>query len=225
MDHKVTEHFISLSLNPATGRYLVPGNFLSYGITGAMLMDLALAGKTGIKDHNLILTRDSSPAGIVPYDRMIRKISAAGRKKTVKKWLQVFNRRSSLYRREMQKYLEAQGILRTEKKMFIGIPYKLNYLRKAELKNELITRYRDIILHDKPPADHEIMMMGLLFACKMHKILSGPGPERRQIRKKLVEINNNGPYSSLTDRSVTEMQKALTFSVAGLAGMSSSPAV
>jgi len=223
MDYKVTEHFISLSLNPATGRYLVPGNFFSYGIAGAMLMDLALAGKTGIKDHKLTLTKDTSPTGIVPYDRMIRKIASSGRKKTVKKWLQLFNRRSPLLRREMQKHLVAEGILRTEKKKFIWIPYKLNYLRKAELKNELITRYRDIILHDKPPADHEIMMMGLLYACKMHKIISGPGPERRQIRKKLVAINNNDALSSLTGRSVIEMQEAITFSVAGLAGMSSSP--
>jgi len=130
MDPKVVEQFICLSLNPDSGRYTVLGNYLTYGITGAMLMDLALNEKIKIKDRYILEGDDRSRPGISSYDRMLEKIIDSNRSRTIKKWVQKSGRRSSWYRKEVQKYLVEKGILRQESKRFIGIPYKLHYPAK-----------------------------------------------------------------------------------------------
>lgn len=210
----MTEHFIMLALNPESGRYMVLGNYLSYGITGALLMDLSLAGKISLGGHKIIAGNELSLTGIKPYDRIINRLSEAGGEKKLKRYLQKLSRRSALYRKEMQKYFVKKGILREERKRFIGIPYRLHYPARTDQRNMLIGRYRDIILDDKVPQDHELMMMGLMYACKMHKVMSGIGPERRKIRKKLVEINKDNIFASDINKAILEMQAAITAGMA-----------
>ncbi|MFO7756680.1 MAG: GPP34 family phosphoprotein [Bacteroidales bacterium] len=224
MDHKVTEHFISLALNPKSGRYLVLGNFLRYGVIGAILMDLSLANKISLEGHKIKAGNDISTTGIKPYDRIIEIISESGREKNLKKWLQKLNRRSGSYRREIQKYFVREGILREEKKKFIGIPYRLHYPARPGFRKNLISRYKEIILYNKKPEDYEIMLLGLMYACKMHKVLSGGGPERRKIRKKLVEINKENIFASDINKAIMEMQAAITASIAATAAVSAATA-
>ncbi len=220
MDPKVVEQFICLSLNPDSGRYTVLGNYLTYGITGAMLMDLALNEKIKIKDRYILEGDDRSRPGISSYDRMLEKIIDSNRSRTIKKWVQKSGRRSSWYRKEVQKYLVEKGILRQESKRFIGIPYKLHYPAKPGYRKTLIKRYKEIILYGKEPEEHEIMVLGLIYACKMHKVLSGIGPERRKIRKKLVELIKDNAFAKDISKTIIEMQAAITASIAATAAVS-----
>ena len=219
MDYKVTEHFISLSLNPDSGRYLILGNYLTYGIVGAILMDLSLAGKISIEDHQVIAGKDISLTGIPAYDRMIRSISESGKLRTIKIWVRRLGNRSAWYRKEMQKYFVKKGILKEEKRRFIGIPYRL-YVAMPGFRRNIIDRYKEVILYNKQPEEHEIMVLGLMYACKMHKVISKGGPERRKIRKKIVEIIKDNAFATEINKTIMEMQAAITASIAATAAMS-----
>lgn len=220
MDHKVTEHFISLSLSPDTGRYQVLGNYLTYGIVGALLMDLSLGGRIALEDHMLIAGKDMSPTGVHASDRMLKTLAESGRKRNIKTWVRRLGNRSAWYRKEMQKYFVKEGLLKVENKRFIGIPYQLHYVAKPGFRKNLIIRYKDIILYKKIPDEAELMVLGLMFACKMHKLLSNVGPERRKIRKRLLEISKDNPYASDINRTILEMQAAITAGIATIAAMS-----
>ncbi len=220
MDHKVTEHFISLSLNPDSGRYLILGNYLTYGIVGAILMDLSLAGKISIEDHQVIAGKDISFTGIPAYDRMIKTISESGKLRTIKIWVRRLGNRSAWYRKEMQKYFVKKGILKEEKRRFIGIPYRLHYVARPGLRKNIIDRYKEVILYNKVPEDHEIMVIGLMFACKMHRVIARGGTERRKVRKKIVEIIKDNAFAAEINKTIMEMQAAITASIASTAAMS-----
>ncbi|HCC70419.1 MAG TPA: hypothetical protein DEQ09_04620 [Bacteroidales bacterium] len=220
MNHKVTEHFISLSLNPDSGRYVILGNYLTYGIVGAIMMDLSLAGKIKIENNIIIAVKDTGSTGIPAFDRMMKTISEAGKQKTIKKWVRKLGNRSAWYRKEMQKYLVNSGALKVERKKFIGISYTLHYPAKPGARKNLIHRYKEIILYNKQPEDYEIMMLGLMFSCKMHKVIVGGGPERRKIRKKIVEIIRDEPFATDINKAIIEMQAAISAGIAATAALS-----
>ena len=221
MDHKVTEHFITLSLNPDSGRYLVLGNYLTYGIIGAILMDLSLAGKINIDNQIIKAEKDNKPTGITAYDRMLRTISDSSRERSVKTWVRRLGQKSPWYRKEMQKYLVNKGILRVEKKRFIGIPYRLHYPARPGIRKNLINRYKEVILYNKPGEDHETMMLGLMLACRMHRVIAKGGPQRRKLRKKLVEIIRNNVSETEISNAIIEIREAITSAVSTTAAISS----
>ncbi|HDZ41814.1 MAG TPA: GPP34 family phosphoprotein [Bacteroidetes bacterium] len=225
MNHKVTEHFIILSLNPDTGRYQVLGNYLTYGIVGAMLMDLSLAERISVAGHTLITGKDMSATGVPASERMLKTIAESGRQRNIKTWVRRLGNKSAWYRKEMQKYLVKEGILKVDNKRFIGIPYKLHYVAKPGFRKNLINRYKDIILYEKIPDEAELMVLGLMFACKMHKVLSNVGPERRKIRKRLLEITKDNPFASDIRTAIIEIQAAITSGIAATAAMSASTSV
>ncbi|MEE4215176.1 MAG: GPP34 family phosphoprotein [Bacteroidales bacterium] len=220
MENKVTEQFISLSLNPESGRYLVLGNYLTYGIIGALLMDLSLAGKIIIEGNKVMIARDNSMTGIPACDRMLKSISESGKERKIQVWVRRLGSRSAWYRKEMQKYFVKSGILKEEKKRFLFIPYRLHYVATPGVRKNLILRYKDIILYKKQPEEHEIMLMGLMYACRMHRILTKGGPERRKIRKRLVEIVKDNEFASGINKAIIEMQAAIAGAIAATAAMS-----
>jgi hypothetical protein len=120
----------------------------------------------------------------------------------------------------MQKYFVKSGILKEEKKRFLFIPYRLHYVATPGVRKNLILRYKDIILYKKQPEEHEIMLMGLMYACRMHRILTKGGPERRKIRKRLVEIVKDNEFASGINKAIIEMQAAIAGAIAATAAMS-----
>ncbi len=220
MSHKVTEDFICLALNPESGRYMVLGNYLTYGVVGAVLMDLSLSGKIVLEGHNIIPGRDVSLTGIPAYDRMMNNIIGSGKVRTLTKWIRKQGNKSAWYRKELQKYFVRQGILKVERKRFLGISYSLHYPARPGLRKNLINRYKEIIMYNRSPEEHEIMVLGLIFACKMHRLLSVGGPERRDMRKKLVEIIRDNKYASDINKAILETQSAITASIAASAAAS-----
>jgi hypothetical protein len=220
MEHRVTEEFISLSLNPESGRYMILGNYLTYGIVGALLMDLSLAGKISIEGNKIMISRDNPMTGIPAFDRLMKSISVSGKDRTIKTWVRRLGNRSAWYRKEMRKYFVKNGFLKEEKKRFLFIPYRLHYVAKPGFRKSLILRYKDIILYKKQPEDHEVMLMGLMYACRMHRVLSKVGPERRKIRKRLVEIVKDNEFASGINKVIVEMQAAITAAIAATAAVS-----
>lgn len=220
MNPQVTEHFITLSLNPESGRYQVLGNYLTYGVVGAMLMDLSLDGRISLEGHNVIAGKDISSTGIPAFDMMLKTISDASRQRNLKAWIRRLGNRAGWYRKEMQKYFVDGGLLKGESKRFLCIPYRLHYVAKPGYRKNLATRYKEIILYNKVPDDHEIMVIGLIFACKMHRLISRGGEERRKVRAKTVEIIKDNKYANDVNKAIMEVQAAITASIAATAAMS-----
>ncbi len=221
MDKKVTENFFVLALNAETGYYRVNGNYLSYGVLGAMLMDLALAERIEL-DGKDIKTREGSFTGLAVYDKMLDTIRSSKKSRSIRYWLRKFAFKASWYRKEMQKILVDNGTLRMERKRFIGIPYSLYFPANMPATERLILRIKDIVLYNKHPEEHELMFLGLAYACRMHRSMSKDIIERKKIRKALVKYIKENPLASDINKTILEMQAAITASVSAAVIASSS---
>ncbi len=212
MDKKVSEYFFVLALNAETGYYRVNGNYLTYGVLGAMLMDLALSGKIDL-DGKEIRIKEGSITGLAVYDKMLEAIQSSKKQRNIRYWLRKFAFRSTWYRKEMQKILVANGILKQERKRFLGIPYSIYFPANQSATDRLIFRMKDIILYNKEPEEHELMFLGLAYACRMHRSMAKEAYERKKVRKALVKYIKENPLASGVSKTIMEMQAAITASV------------
>ena len=221
MNRKVTEYFFTLALNAETGYYRVSGNYLSYGVIGAMLMDLALNNRIELDGKSLKI-KDSSISGIPAYDKMLEAISTSPKERAIRHWLRKFAFKASWYRKEMQKLLVNNGILKMERRRFIGIPYSLYFPASISDTDRLKYRLKDIVLYNKQAEEHELMFLGLAYACRMHRSMAKESHERRLIRKALVKYIKDNPLASGVSKTIIEMQVAITASVSAAVIASSS---
>lgn len=221
METKVTEDFFILALNAETGYYRVNGNYLTYGVLGAMLMDIALAGIIKL-DGRTIIAGKNTVTGTEAFDRMISTISSSAKDRTIRAWLRKFSVRASWYRKGMQKMLVAGGVLKQERKRFLGIPYSLYYPASSSRTSKLIYRLKDIIFYNKEAEEPELMLLGLAYACRMHRSMSKDSTERRKIRKALVKYIKDNPLASGVSKAIVEMQAAITASISAAVIASSS---
>jgi Golgi phosphoprotein 3 len=221
MNKKVTEYFFILALNADTGYYRVSGNYLSYGVLGAMLMDLALNDKIDL-DGKFVRLKDASITGLPVYDKMLDSIRASSKSRTIKYWLRKFVFKASWYRKELQKLLVNNATLKQEQKRFIGIPYSIYFPANIPDTDRLVYRLKDILLYNKVAEEHELMFLGLAYACRMHRSMAKESQERRRIRKALVIYIKENPVASDVRKSIQEIHAAITASISAAVIASSS---
>jgi Golgi phosphoprotein 3 len=221
MNKKVTEYFFVLALNADTGYYRVSGNYLSYGVLGAMLMDLALNDKIDL-DGKFVRLKDASITGLPVYDKMLDSIRASSKSRTIKYWLRKFVFKASWYRKELQKLLVNNATLKQEQKRFIGIPYSIYFPANIPDTDRLVYRLKDILLYNKVAEEHELMFLGLAYACRMHRSMAKESQERRRIRKALVIYIKENPVASDVRKSIQEIHAAITASISAAVIASSS---
>jgi len=212
MDNKVTEHFFLLALNTETGYYRVNGNYLNYGILGAILMDLALSNKIDMDGKNIRI-KEGSTSGLPVYDKILETISSSSKERSIRYWLRKFAFRATWYRKELQKLMVGNGTLKQERKRFLGIPYSIYFPANQSATDRLIFRMKDIVLYNKQAEEHEIMFLGLAYACRMHRSMAKDSHERKKIRKALVKYIKDNPVASGVSKTIMEMQAAITASV------------
>ena len=222
MEKKVSEYFLSLALNPVTGYFRVTGNYLSYGILGALLMDLALNGNIELDGKILKVRQGSGITGLEVYDRAIEAFKASSKDRSIRYWLRKLSYRSVWYRKELVKLHTKNGILREERKRFLGIPYHLRYPADRVKAKKLAIRFKEIVIYNRQPDEAELMFIGLLYACKMHRVIADVSAERKKMRKALVKYIRDNPVASGVNKSIMEMQAAITASIAAAVIASSS---
>ncbi|HUS87074.1 MAG TPA: GPP34 family phosphoprotein [Bacteroidales bacterium] len=213
MDCKVSENFISLALNPKSGSFMIFGNYLTYGILGSILMDLAIGNKINISDRRILVNQDSGISGIRTHDRMMELLSKSSRPVKISNWLRKLSFTAGWYRREMMKMLVDNGRLKRVGKRFLFIPCNLHYVSDISRYKKLILRFKDIILYGKKPDEAEIMTLGLIFACKLHRVLATESTERQKVRRSLKKLIRDNPVASDVNKTIMEMQAAITESI------------
>lgn len=212
MDKKVTEDFFILALNPNNGYFRVSGAYLTYGILGSIFMDLALADAIELSGKDVIV-KGNMYSGDPAFDKILETMRSSSRVRSLRTWLKRFSGRAYNFRKELQKTLVTNGILRQERKRFLLIPYSLYYPVDPNRTSKLTKKLSDIILNNKSANEQELMILGLIFACRMHRNLADTVDERRRIRKALIKYIKENPYAEGVSKTIKEMQAAITASI------------
>ena len=211
MELSTVERFLLLAQHPEKGRFTISGVQLNYGIVGALLLGMSLEKRIVLEDGTLVL-KDKKKVKDPLIAEITEIISISDKKRKIKYWINKLNRKSNKYKWTILNEMDRKRLVRIDNKKFLGlIPYKLCYLKDGRTREKQIQHIRKAILHPSSVeiTNDDIVIMGLVEACKMHKTFATNKEELKKIRKELKEIIKNSPIAEAMDKTIKEVQGAI----------------
>jgi hypothetical protein len=212
-----TEEIVLLALDDKTGAQLpLPVTALGYGLAGAVLADLAVAGKIDTDAKQLtVLSR--SPTGDPLLDPWLELIAADKTVHPVAYWLQVlFDRAREIEQPALDRLVE-RGILKRQDKQILWVIGLRRYPTvNGHERTEVRTRLGQLILGEDLPDPRDAILISLLRGCRLtDRIFSGPEFAARDQRlATLAKMDLVGrEVASATTEAITTLSAAMNASV------------
>ncbi|MFZ4483170.1 MAG: GOLPH3/VPS74 family protein [Chthoniobacterales bacterium] len=212
-----TEEIVLLALDDKTGAQLyLPVTALGYGLAGAVLADLAWAGKIDT-DQERLTVLDPSPTGDSLLDPWLVLIAAEKSAHSVAHWLSVLADRQREIEQPALDRLISRGILRrADKKILWVIGLRRYPTVDGHERTEVRTRLGQLILGEDLPDPRDAMLVSLLRGCRLtDKIFEGPEfASRDQRLATLAKMDLVGrEVASATTDAIIALSTAMNASV------------
>jgi hypothetical protein len=170
------EEILLLLLDDQTGKPVgLPGPAGDLAVVGAILMELALAGRIDTDLDSLSVT-SRDPIGDAVLDGVLARLSAPGPARTSRAWIQDFAKGAGLLRTQLLERLVQRGVLRRVEDRFLWVFPERRYPKaegRAEVE-EVRARLRHVLLDDSIPDPRDALLIGLARATALVPLLLSP---------------------------------------------------
>jgi len=208
MIQNTAERFLILIQHPEKPRFIVSEQIRNVGLIGSILLDLANSKNLEIENGKLMIKSVVTDLP-QPYMDILGQIEKSSRIRKIKTWVAKFSRKSKKYQKAILLDLESKGIIRINNKRFLGIRYYNTQLINSGIRDNIINEIREVIFNNAKINNENSLMLGLIQACKMHKIICKDKSELRICKKKLKEIMKSDSIAQGVDKVIKEMQTAI----------------
>jgi hypothetical protein len=174
------EEILLLTLDDATGRPVgTSGVAADLAMAGAMLMELALAGRID-SDPDQLYRTDATPLGEAPLDALLARIGAQRPPQLSRWWMERLAREAPRLRAAWLERLVGRGILKRESGRVFWVFPDHRYPKLDERPaQEVRARLRGVILADEIPEPRDAMLIGLCRITGLIPRLLTPGEMAR----------------------------------------------
>lgn len=222
MKLSIAETFLLIAQHPIKGRFLTSDIHINYGIIGAFLLEMSLEGKVEIENGKLIIKHSESTDHKIISELSIT-IANSKKPRKIRYWISKLARNSKKYKWIILSELADNNFIRIENKTFLGlIPYKRNYLIDNVSRDHLIQELKSKLLLRQELSNENLIIFGLIEACKMHKIITSDKNELKIIRKVLKQIIKESPIAETVDETIKQVQAAIIGAIVASTVVSSS---
>jgi hypothetical protein len=170
------EEILLLLLDDETGKPVgLPGPAGDLALAGALLMELALAGRIDT-DLDELVVMNPAPVGDPLVDPVLAQLSAAGAARTSRWWIQELAKGGGALRTRIADRLVAQGVLRRIEDRFLWVFPERRYPKiegRGETE-EVRARLRGVLLDDDIPEARDALLIGLARATGLVALLLSP---------------------------------------------------
>jgi hypothetical protein len=208
------EKFLILAHHPEKGRFRVSDVHLKYGLIGALLLELSVQGSLQLEEGKVILRKQERHSRSLP-DMIYRKISEQPAPKKVRFWIRKLAVKSNMYKWQILRDLEEKRIIRIEHAKILGlIPHKRSYLLGKKVQYDLIRETRNSVMQHGVIKSEDLVILGLVKACRMQKIISQDRSERKIMNEKMTAALKESPIAEDVDITIRQVQAAIIGAVA-----------
>jgi hypothetical protein len=189
----LVEEIELLSLDDKTGAHLpLLPEALGYGLAGALLADLEMAGRI-VTSGKIVEMQDQSPTGNPLLDPWLERIAAESKPHPIAYWLSVFSDDKPALESAALDHLIARGILQRQEKKILWVFGLRRYpTLHNEERVEVRTRLARLLVGDEAPQHFDATLISLLSGCcLLPAVFHGPDFENRADR--IAEIANADP--------------------------------
>ncbi|NGM19696.1 GPP34 family phosphoprotein [Roseomonas stagni] len=167
------EEILLLLLDDQTGKPVgLPGPAGDLAVVGAILMELALAGRIDTDLDGLSVV-SAQPTGDPVLDGVLARLAAPGPARTSRGWIQEFAKGGGLLRTQLLERLVQGGVLRRVENRFLWVFPERRYPKvegRADVE-EVRARLRHVLLDDSIPDPRDALLIGLARATALVPLL------------------------------------------------------
>lgn len=222
----LAEEILLLLTDDATGKSVVDSSRLDIVLSGAVLLELAMAGRVDVagpgeparKGH--LVVRDSTPLGDPVLDEALRRIVAAGPKKPES----VIPVLSKQLRTEVLSRLISRGILKYEQGRVLGIfPTHSWPALDSTHENQLRAGLHSVLIIGRTPSDREAAIISLLNAVDgLPKVLGTHEVNGAELRRRAKIVATSSLGDTAVRRAIQAMDTATMTAIMTASMISSS---
>ena len=215
--------FIEELLVLATGYHdpemvVIPDRTLRYALSGAALLDLALANRIDTDTQSLYLT-DATPLGDDLLDLVLEEIAGEPDTRSCEFWVRRIAQRADELRAMALESLVEQGIMETDDGGFFALSRRVRLARRyptsvdGAAQQEIHARVMDFLFSDEIPSPRDAVIISLAQACDIFRqTLStteyGEVKERIELIARL-ELVGQSVAGAIRNITVAESQAAV----------------
>ncbi len=201
--------FLLLAHHPEKGRFLISDAHVNYGIIGAALLEISIDGQINIEENKLLLLKEANSENSI-IAKILKEIRSSKKTRKIKYWITKLARKSRKFKWAILADLEKNQLLKIEDRKFLGlISYKKSYLIESKTRNDLINQLKKDALSGRDLSNETILVLGLIEACKMHKIITSDKVELKKLKQELKEIIKKSPIADTVDKTIKQVQTAI----------------
>jgi hypothetical protein len=222
MELSLAEELLLIALKDKKGTvHLSASGGLTFGIAGAVLMDLYLDGR--IKREGKRLIAAAGPASKDPVLEACRqKIQEMEKAKTIRHWIEKFGGNNKLRNAYLERLVQKNILARERKKLLWVFPADRYPEIDPRPESAERSRLRAAVLEGKPADDRTHMLISLIRACDLVGEVF-PGPEKKEAKKSIKAMVNNEPFGrAVADEIAAVIGSVIAASAAAVAVSASS---
>ncbi len=208
MVNTTVEKFLILIQHPDKCRFIVSEQIKNAGLIGSILLDLANSNNIEI-DNGKLLIKSKNTDLSKSHFMILEQIDKSSRIRKIKTWINKFSRKSRKIQKEILLVLESKGVIKIHQKSFLGIKYYNTQLIDVSVRDSIINEIRDIIFNNSTISKDNALILGLIEACKMHKVIAKDKNEIKICKRELANIIKSDLISQGVDKVIKEMQVAI----------------
>lgn len=195
-----------------SGKSQLSGTNLDLGLGGALLLELALAGRVDVVDKRVVVA-DPAPLGNPLVDGALERIRAEGRSRKPKDWVSKLSKRT---RDPVLRQLVAAGILESEEDkvllVFSRTRYPAAHGVEPPVETEARQRLRAAITGTADPDARTAALCALVGAVGLDRKVF-PDLPRKQVKERLKRIGEGAWAAVAVKKAIEEVQAAIMVAV------------
>jgi anti-anti-sigma factor len=181
---------------------------LDYVLAGAVLMELALAGRIDTDLETLKMV-SADPLGDLLLDEILSDIACADRVETTSWWLKHLADQSNNTEKRVLKRLVQKGYVKQVDRKVLWVFPATRYplINKEEVK-EVRTRLRELVLGDEIPSPHDAVLVSLGNAARVLQDLFG-ADEIPRVRERIEAISRLDLIGQAMISTIREIERTM----------------
>ena len=221
MNLELLQNLVYISQNP-NGRPFASDFHLSYALIGGLFLELSNQNKIKIVNDRLELVDITHDSNTV-VNEVLQKIRESKKPRKISYWIQRLARQGKRLKKSLLIRLEQEGKILIENKKFLYIfPYQKIHVKDTSTRMNLVERLKHAILMKTDFNEKDTALLGLVEACKMHKVFTSNREELKTIKKELKILIKENPIAKDLDKAIQEVQAAIMVTITTSAAVNAS---
>lgn len=214
----IAEDLLLLLTDDATGKPVVATQSLTYALAGAVLVELALAGRVAVTDDGRwgsgtrVAVADPAPLGEPLLDEALGRIVAKTQPAGAQALLGTLGKGLA---ESLRNRLAQRGILRAEEGRTLGIfPTRVWPAADARHEAQVRSALWEVIVVGRTPTDREVTLVSLLHAVdQVPKQFAADGMSARQLRERAKALSAGNLGGDAVRRAIAAANAAVMAAV------------